>query len=75
MSCFTKIKRRLKDRFNEHRRTIDDSDTKSKPTTVAKIFFSSSNYTADDKQLIPIEHFLISNWPEHLNPQRSNIDI
>ena len=28
-------KRRLKDRFNEHRRTIDNPNTKSKPTTAA----------------------------------------
>ena len=29
-------KRRLKDRFNEHRRTIDNPNNKSKPTTDAK---------------------------------------
>jgi len=29
-------KRRLKDRFNEHRRTFDKTNTKSKPTTVAE---------------------------------------
>ena len=28
-------KRRLKDKFNEHRRTIDNPNTKSKPTTAA----------------------------------------
>ena len=28
-------KRRLKDRFNEHRRTIDNPNNKSKPTTAA----------------------------------------
>ena len=37
-------KRRLKDRFNEHRRTIDNPNTKSKP-----------NHTANDMQLISIE--------------------
>ena len=50
-------KRRLKDRFNEHRRTIDNPTTKSKPTTAAEHFLSS-NHTAndtDDMQLIPIE--------------------
>ena len=36
-------KRRLKDRFNEHRRTIDNH------------FLSSPNHTANDMQLIPIE--------------------
>ena len=48
-------KRRLKDRFNEHRRTIDNLKTKSKPTTAAEHFLSSPNHTANDMQLIPIE--------------------
>ena len=48
-------KRRLKDRFNEHRRTIDNPNTKSKPTTAAEHFLSSTNHTANDMQLIPIE--------------------
>ena len=43
-------KRRLKDRFNEHRRTIDNPNTKSKPTTAAGHFLSS-NHTANDMQL------------------------
>ena len=47
--------RRLKDRFNEHRRTIDNPDAKSEPTTAAKLFLSSPNHTANDMQLIPIE--------------------
>jgi len=34
-------KRRLKDRFNEHRGTIDNPNTKSKPTTAAEHFLSS----------------------------------
>ena len=48
-------KRRLKDRFNEHRRTIDNPNTKSKPTTAAEHFLSSPHHTANDMQLIPIE--------------------
>ena len=48
-------KRRLKDRFNEHRRTIDNPNTKSKPTTADEHFLSSPNHTANDMQLIPIE--------------------
>ena len=28
-------KRRLKDRFNEHRRSVDKTNIKSKPTTVS----------------------------------------
>ena len=47
-------KRRLQDRFNEHHHTIDNPNTKSKPTTAAEHFLSS-NHTANDKQLIPIE--------------------
>ena len=48
-------KRRLKDRFNEHRRTIDNPNTKSKPTTAAEHFLTAPNHTANDMQLIPIE--------------------
>ena len=48
-------KRHLKDRFNEHRRTIDNPNTKSKPTTAAEHLLSSTNHTANDMQLIPIE--------------------
>ena len=48
-------KRRLKDRFNEHRRTIDNPYTKSKPTTAAEHFLTAPNHTANDMQLIPIE--------------------
>ena len=50
-------KRRLKDRFNEHRRTIDklNPNNKSKPTTAAEHFLSSPNHTANDMLLIPTE--------------------
>ena len=48
-------KRRLKDRFNEHRRTIDNPEAKSEPTTAAKHFLSSQNHTTTDMQLIPNE--------------------
>ena len=48
-------KRRWKDRFNEHRRNIDNPDAKSEPTTAAKHFLSSPNHTTNDMQLIPIE--------------------
>ena len=49
-------KRRLKDRFNEHRRTMDNPNTKSRPTaTAAEHFLSSTNHTANDMQLVPIE--------------------
>ena len=42
-------KRQLKDRFNEHRRTIDNPNNKSKPTTAAEHFLSSPNHTANEK--------------------------
>ena len=45
----------LKDRFNEHRRTIDNPNTKPKPTTAAEHFLSSTHHTANDMQLIAIE--------------------
>ena len=48
-------KQRLKDRFNEHRRTLDNANIKSKTTTVAEHFLSSSHDISKDMQLIPIE--------------------
>ena len=42
--------RRLKDRCNELRRTIDNPTAKSKPTTVAEHFLSSCNHTAYDME-------------------------
>ena len=50
-----KTKRRLKDRFNEHRRTVDNSQSKSEPTGAAKHFMYSRDHIANDMQLIPIE--------------------
>ena len=49
------LKRRLKDRFNEHRRTLDNANTKSKFTTVAEHFLSSPHNISKDMKLIPIE--------------------
>ena len=49
------IKRRLKDRFNEHWRAVDKTNIKSKPTTVSEHFFSHSNHSHTDMQLIPLE--------------------
>ena len=48
-------KRRLKDRFNEHRRAVDKTNIKSKPTTVSEHFLSHSNHSHPDMQLIPLE--------------------
>ena len=47
-------KRRLKDRFNEHRRAVDKTNIKSKPTTVSEHFLSHSNHSYTDMQLIPL---------------------
>ena len=47
-------KRRLKNRFNEHRRIIDNPNAISKPTTAAEHFLAP-NHTANDMQLTPIE--------------------
>ena len=50
-----KTKRRLKDRFNKHRRTVDKTNIKSKPTTVSEHFLCHSNHSHTDLQLIPLE--------------------
>ena len=47
-------KRRLKDRFNEHRRAVDKTNIKCKPT-VSEHFLSHSNHSHADMQLIPLE--------------------
>ena len=48
-------KRRLKDRFNEHRRAVDKTNIKCKPTTVSEHFLSHPNHSHTDMQLIPLE--------------------
>ena len=52
-------KRRLKDRFNEHRRAVDKTNIKCKPT-VSEHFLSHSNHSHADMQLITpgITHFI-----------------
>ena len=62
-------KRRLKDRFNEHRRTIDNPNTKSKPTTAAEHFLSSPNHTANDMQLIPLKKFSLTET-QYVRPKK-----
>ena len=47
-------KRRLKDRFNEHRRPVDKQTSSSKPTTVSEHFLSN-DHNASDMLLIPLE--------------------
>ena len=53
-------KRRLKDRFNEHRRPVDKTNTKSSPTTVSDHFLNTANHTASNILLIPIEQIFSS---------------
>ena len=48
-------KRRLKDRFNEHRSPVDKTKIKSKPTFVSEHFLSHSDYSLTDIQLILLE--------------------
>ena len=52
-------KRHLQDRFNEHRRAVDKTNIKSKPTTVSEHFLSHSNHFHTDMHLKPLEkiHF------------------
>ena len=52
LQCIGETKRRLKDRFNEHRRTIDNPNTKSKPTTAAEHFLTAPNHTAIKRHAI-----------------------
>ena len=63
-------KRRLKDRFNEHRRTIDNPKSKSKPTTAAEHFLSSPNHTANVMQLIPIEKIFSNRDSIRVRPKK-----
>lgn len=48
-------KRSLKDRFNEHRRPVDNPNSRSSPTNVSEHFIFSTNHSASDMQLIPLE--------------------
>ena len=47
-------KRRLKDRFNEHRRPVDGPTPSSRPTAVSDHFLSD-NHLPNDIELIPLE--------------------
>ena len=48
------MKRRLKDRFNEHRRPVDRPTPSSGPTAVPDHFLSD-NHSPNDIELIPLE--------------------
>ena len=47
-------KRRVKDRFNEHRRPVDRPTPSSRPTAVSDHFLSD-NHSPNDIELIPLE--------------------
>ena len=47
-------KRRLKDRFDEHRRPVDRPTPSSRPTAVSD-HFPSDNHSPNDIELIPLE--------------------
>ena len=55
LTVIRETERRLKDRFNEHRRAVDETSIKSKPTTASEHFLSYSNHSPTDMQLIPLE--------------------
>ena len=55
LQCIGETTRRLKDRLNEHRRSVDKTNIQSKPTTVAEHFLSHPNQCHADIQLIPLE--------------------
>ena len=44
----------LKDRFNEHRRSVDKTNIKSKPTNVYEHFLYHSDNSHTDMQLISV---------------------
>ena len=52
--CIGETKRRLKDRFNKHRRPVDNPSNISKPTTVSEHFLTT-DHSANDITLIPLE--------------------
>ena len=48
MSYIGETERRLKDRFNEHRRPLDETNITSKPTTVSEHFLSLSDHSPNE---------------------------
>ena len=46
--------RELRERFNEHRRTVDIPNSKSPPTAITDHFLNN-NHQPNDIQLIPLE--------------------
>ena len=44
----------LKDKFNQHRRPVDKTNIKSKPTNVSEYFLFHSDHSLTDMQLISL---------------------
>ena len=55
LQYISETKRRLKDRFNEHRRSVDKTNMQSKTSTVAEHCLSHPNHCHTDMQLIPLK--------------------
>ena len=51
LQYISETKRRLKDRFNEHRRSLDKPNIKSKPTTASEHFLSNASHSNTHIQL------------------------
>ena len=66
-------KRRFKDRFNEHRRSVDKTNIQSKPTTVAEHFLSHPDHYHTDMQLIP--HEVIHSLRDSIRKARESFSI
>ena len=49
-------KRRLKDRFNEHRRPVERPTPSSRPTAVSDHLLSANHSPNDMIELVPLEH-------------------
>ena len=68
------IKRRLKDRFNKHRRAVDKTNIKSKPITVSEHFLSHPNHSHTDMKLFPLEK-IYSSRESHLSLEPNGLNI
>ena len=68
------MKRRLKDRFNEHRRAIDNPNNKSNPTTAAEHFLSSVvTKRRNDLQAPKTTYNHLEKFNNHLQPPQEHL--
>ena len=73
LQCIGETKWRLRDRFNEHRRSVDKTNVIFKHTTVAEHFLSRPNHCYTDMQLILLE--LINSSRNSIRKARESILI